>query len=64
MRKVNVIHAVDDAKRFIMRAEELIKAEGNTSGNYYYNSPREQGFVKRASMDLTRALADLRRRQS
>ena len=49
MRKVNVIHAVDEAKRFIMRAEELIKAEGNTSGNYYYNSPREQGFVKRAS---------------
>lgn len=31
---------------------------------WYTDSPREQGAVKRASMDLTRALANLRKRES
>lgn len=28
---------------------------------YYFNHPKEQGAVRRVSMDLTRALADMRK---
>lgn len=56
--------AVAEAERFIKRAKALPKAEpyeshGHTFTHDYF--PREQGAIKRASMDLTRALADLRR---
>lgn len=45
---------------------EHAKQEGATEWNgpsaYYYDpSPKDTGAVRRASMDLTRALADLRR---
>ena len=59
MKRDTVDHAVNEARRFLKAVEDLHKRE---SGEYYYNSPRESGSVKRASMDLTRALADLRRR--
>ena len=56
--------AIDEARRFISRAEALPEAEPYTRGEYTFthdNFPREQGAIRRASMDLTRALADLRR---
>jgi hypothetical protein len=56
--------AVAEAERFIERAKALPPEQpydrhGMTLVHDYF--PREQGAIKRASMDLTRALADLRR---
>ena len=46
-----------EAKRFYEKAQELDK-EGE---DMYYTGSALSGAVKRASMDLTRALADLRK---
>lgn len=66
MKSESLKTAVEEAKRFIARAEDLGKAELEARGvcvlpRNYYCSPKEQGAVKRASMDLTRALAELRK---
>ncbi len=56
--------AVAEAKRFIERAKALPKPHPYKSGEHtlmHDNFPREQGAIRRASMDLTRALADLRK---
>lgn len=58
--------AVLEARRFIARAEALpppepYRNEHTGSMLTHDNFPREQGAIKRASMDLTRALADLRK---
>lgn len=51
--------AIAEAKRFIAAAE---KCEPRTFENIqYFPGSKDSGAVKRASMDLTRALADLRR---
>ena len=50
--------AVDEAKRFLKRAKDMHVHEDNFGG---YHSGKESGALRRASMDLTRALADLRR---
>lgn len=47
------------AKEFIKLIEEMEEAEKDQS----WGSPKHRGAVKRRSMDLTRALADLRRSQ-
>ena len=57
--------AVQEAKRFLERAKALPEPEpykgysGET--RFHDNFPREQGAIKRASMDLTRSLAELRK---
>lgn len=51
--------AVEEARRFMRAAEQLLHARTMRRGQY--DNPREQGTVKRASLDLTRSLADLRR---
>lgn len=48
--------AIAEATRFLERAYALQKEGGST----YYGS-KESGAVRRSSMDLTRALSDLRR---
>lgn len=48
--------AVEEAERFLQRVNDL--PTPHTGYEFY---PKEQGAIKRASMDLTRALADLRR---
>ncbi|NSZ73913.1 hypothetical protein G6L74_09185 [Agrobacterium tumefaciens] len=56
--------AVFEARRFIARVEALPAPEPYECGGLQLlrdNFPREQGAIKRASMDLTRALANLRR---
>lgn len=65
--------AIQEAERFIKRAKDLRKKrqadkvrvqQAEAAGNKYVYSdqlPKESGSVRRASMDLTRALADLRR---
>lgn len=57
--------AVAEAKRFLQRVEELKLAEEATlqaGRNIYYSThSKQKGALRRASMDLSRALADLRR---
>ena len=55
--------AVQEAKRFIALAEAIQRAPiRSTSGGTVYDAgPKETGAARRASMDLTRALADLRK---
>lgn len=48
--------AIVEAHRFI-KAAKALRAANKLSG--YFN-PRESGAARRASMDLTRKLADLR----
>lgn len=52
--------AIAEAKRFIERGEEYLTALriGDVSS---MNGCRESGAVRRASMDLTRSLADYRK---
>lgn len=61
--------AIQEAERFLERAKRTLdahKAEEKSRGlvpsrSYLRAGPRETGALRRASMDLTRALADLRR---
>jgi hypothetical protein len=50
--------AKQEALRFLKRVEEL---EKEWQPSTYYTACKESGAVKRASMDLTRALAELRK---
>lgn len=52
--------AVVEAKRFLKAAEAFKKAEAEKKAGYYMN-PKESGAVRRSSMDLTRALAEMRK---
>mgnify|MGYP003440000088 FL=1 len=66
MDRKKLATAVAEAKRFIERAKALPEPTAYQSGGHTFmndNFPKEQGAIKRASMDLTRALADLRRSQ-
>ncbi len=51
-----------EAKRFLARCVDYRKAIAANPDHYTW--PRESGATKRASLDLTRALADLRKPQS
>lgn len=61
--------AIAEAERFLKRAKaikppERVPADWKKDGSTFLDEsipPKESGAVKRASMDLTRALADLRR---
>ncbi len=64
MNKRTLTTAENEAERFLAKIRELRELNNFSTGeigSYHNNNPREQGAVKRASMDLTRALADLRR---
>lgn len=50
---------IEEAERFLKRAKELEAMDEKDLEFYCYNF-KEQAAVKRASMDLTRSLADLR----
>jgi hypothetical protein len=62
-------NTIEEAERFLKKAKELRdlmedgKRKMESGDKYYYPSdnPKESGAVRRASMDLTRSLADLRR---
>lgn len=58
MQDDKVKSAVAEAKRFLKAAEAWRKA---SEAHGYYYCPRESGALRRASMDLTRALADMRK---
>lgn len=64
MTRDKIAFAVAEAERFLSRVNELPKPAPYTRGGYTFigdNFPKEQGAIRRASMDLTRALADLRK---
>lgn len=72
MTRDDVEAAVEEAERFVRRANALLKTKVPTyqSATATYKdcpwdgggSPKESGAVRRASLDLTRALAHMRRR--
>lgn len=75
MDRSTVQAAVTEARRFIERAEALLDAEveiiERVDGQYEhvkrpwrggYDAPKQSGAARRASLDLTRALAEMRRR--
>jgi hypothetical protein len=56
-------HAINEAKRFIAAAEKVRQADPKKYGaTLIWNAgPKDTGATRRASMDLTRALAELRK---
>lgn len=52
--------AEQEAKRFIERVRDLRKVQ-QESREHPWSNPVQSGAVRRASMDLTRALAVMRR---
>lgn len=69
MRQKQLEITLDAVERFKSAALNLQVAhakrnkdpETHRTPEYFGNLPKEQGAVRRASLDLTRALADLRR---
>lgn len=66
MKTEEIELAIQEAKRFIKLAENLIeqrkKITWEHGGNAYYNqAPKESGATRRASLDLTRQLAQMRK---
>ena len=69
MEIATLIAAVAEAKRFVSAAEAALAADTAARARLVNirptwpglcNNPRENGALRRASMDLTRKLADLR----
>lgn len=60
MNDAKVRDAVNEAKRFIKAAEAYRRAVA-ANAQTYYTYPKESGAVRRASMDLTRTLAEMRK---
>lgn len=52
--------AAIEAQRFLRAINSLKSAEEGNKASYYTN-PKETGALRRASMDLTRALAQMRK---
>lgn len=57
MRKEYIEEAEAEAKRFLKR----VQAYRDADPRYNWQSPCESGALRRASMDLTRALTKMRR---
>jgi len=60
--------SIREARKFIKRAKRLLEEKVTEEkyrllGSHYWSSPKEAGALKRQSMELTRSLADLRRRE-
>lgn len=60
MNRVTVAKAVEEAERFLVAARSWKEALLNRSESYY-TVPKEAGACRRASMDLSRALSELRK---
>jgi hypothetical protein len=59
MRKEAILDAKAEAKRFLNRVKEYEEVERLRPG--WQANPMESGALRRSSMDLTRALAFMRR---
>ena len=53
---------MQEAERFLKRAETLLKnsTEDGELNHFHFHCSKDSASVKRASLDLTRSLADLR----
>jgi hypothetical protein len=60
MKLEKIKEAQSEAKRFLKRAEVYLKAEKEKVCEYNM-IPKESGALRRSSLDLTRALADIRK---
>lgn len=58
MKREAVKKAIEEAQKFIDRAETLIEDEKDR--DFFWGS-KASGATRRASMELTRALAEMRR---
>jgi hypothetical protein len=58
MEDKNVKEAMDEAKRFVKRAVDWLALDNQYKG---ISGTKEGGALRRSSMDLTRALANLRK---
>jgi hypothetical protein len=65
MNKSSIDAAVDAARKFIASAakakEKVQTFSGEDGPTHYLPASKESGDLRRKSMDLTRALADLRK---
>lgn len=65
MKTEEIKLAVKEAERFIKKAKECIDARSKTHGHgdyvFHADAPMQSGSARRASMDLTRQLAILRK---
>lgn len=56
--------AIEEAERFIKRAEAYLKESAKVTVindfEYHSSAPKESASCKRSSMDLSRALSDMR----
>ena len=59
MTNDKITECIYECRRFIKRAEKLLKVQDKDE--YRRENPRERGAVKRASLDLSLTLAELRR---
>lgn len=59
MRPERIMKVRNECERLISRIDELMLVSHDNPVSGYY--PRESGAVRRASLDLTRALADMRK---
>ncbi len=59
MTKEKLFEAMTEARRFLKKGEEALKRF--KEDKYAEFGTKETGAVRRASMDLTRSLAELRR---
>lgn len=61
MRPETLDEAIREAERFIKRAKACKKSvREDAFGGVWFDDGKASGAVKRSSMDLTQALADLR----
>jgi len=58
MREMAIKEAIDEARRFIERAE--VALDGMIGVDYYHGG-RENAMMKRASLDLSITLAQIRK---
>lgn len=62
MDKDRIIEAIHEAERFVKRARVALKRLSHEeTQEWQCMGTKEVGAMKRASLDLTRALAELRR---
>lgn len=60
MNKSSIEKTIKEAEHFIATARTVLKESSSRDDDCIYPS-KESGACRRASMDLTRALADMRR---
>lgn len=70
MNLTRILAAKLEAQRFILKVEAFemqhaeymkAKAKAEKPDYHYFSAPKESGAVRRASMDLTRCLAQMRK---